>query len=237
MVRLINEADHRYGRLVVIDYIAKDKHGWCCQCDCGNQVVVVGSDLRRGHTQSCGCLQRDRSSEALTKDMTGWVFGQLTAVCRERGTHRVSWRCRCECGNELVVNANSLRQGLTRSCGCLRRLPRGEAAFNSLIGSRKREARGRRHKWELTKDQFRVLTQRPCCYCGSPPGQVSRGPDLNGEYIYNGLDRVDNSRAYSIDNVVPCCGSCNWAKQKMTVEQFREWVCRIYKHFVLTKIT
>ena len=39
---------------------------WSCKCDCGNTVVVRGGNLRRGLTQSCGCLQRERASEART---------------------------------------------------------------------------------------------------------------------------------------------------------------------------
>ena len=57
------------GRLVVIREYGRDKHGnvlWLCRClgkngnDCGNEVVVSTNDLRSGHTQSCGCLQREQ---------------------------------------------------------------------------------------------------------------------------------------------------------------------------------
>lgn len=33
---------------------------WLCVCECGNNIVVTGSDLRRGHTISCGCLKKER---------------------------------------------------------------------------------------------------------------------------------------------------------------------------------
>jgi hypothetical protein len=51
---------HRYGRLVVREK-APRLHGqrWVCACDCGTQVVVYGSKLRRGETRSCGCLNRE----------------------------------------------------------------------------------------------------------------------------------------------------------------------------------
>ena len=58
-----------FGRLIVIREAGRDKHGnvlWLCRClgkngnDCGKEVVVSTNDLRRGHTQSCGCLQRER---------------------------------------------------------------------------------------------------------------------------------------------------------------------------------
>lgn len=54
------------------------------------------------------------------KDLTGMVFGRLTAVKQDGFTkHRLSkWLCKCECGNEKVVISGNLRSGTTTSCGC-----------------------------------------------------------------------------------------------------------------------
>lgn len=60
----------RFGMLVVEEREKNGKYGdamWLCLCDCGNKVVVRAGDLRRGSTQSCGCLQRRLSSERKTK--------------------------------------------------------------------------------------------------------------------------------------------------------------------------
>lgn len=56
-------------------------------------------------------------------DLTGLRFGRLVAISRVGVTKNgnVRWLCQCDCGNTNVVNAYSLRKGLTRSCGCLRR--------------------------------------------------------------------------------------------------------------------
>lgn len=56
-------------------------------------------------------------------DLTGRKFGKITAV--RLGAHSASgnnrrWVCVCECGNESLVHARNLLQGMTRSCGCLR---------------------------------------------------------------------------------------------------------------------
>lgn len=59
-------------------------------------------------------------------DMTGRVYGRLTVLERvgsvfyRNGQSVPTWRCRCECGREVVVRGISLRNGTTRSCGCLR---------------------------------------------------------------------------------------------------------------------
>lgn len=55
----------KFGRLTAIRPVGRDKAGsilWECECECGGMVVVLVGDLRRGHTQSCGCLQRERVS-------------------------------------------------------------------------------------------------------------------------------------------------------------------------------
>lgn len=53
-------------------------------------------------------------------DMLGKKFGRLTILAREKNSRlRVArWRCRCDCGNTLVTQGNSLRRGATQSCGC-----------------------------------------------------------------------------------------------------------------------
>lgn len=60
-----------FGRLTVIERAEKnDIHGnarWICRCTCGAEVIVNGTSLIRGHTQSCGCLHREITSKLLTK--------------------------------------------------------------------------------------------------------------------------------------------------------------------------
>lgn len=55
-------------------------------------------------------------------DLTGETFGRLTVISRvvDENSKATKWLCRCECGNECIVHAGSLRGGYTKSCGCLR---------------------------------------------------------------------------------------------------------------------
>lgn len=56
----------KFNRLTALRYVGmnKDKHAlWECVCDCGNVVVVQGSNLRSGNTKSCGCYNIDRIKE------------------------------------------------------------------------------------------------------------------------------------------------------------------------------
>jgi len=57
----------RFSRLVVLKEVGRDKCCrvlWECKCDCGNKTIVNSNSLRRGDTKSCGCLQKERTSEA-----------------------------------------------------------------------------------------------------------------------------------------------------------------------------
>lgn len=63
MVDLVGE---KYGRLTVVgfDRLQNRKTYWHCVCDCGLTVIATGNNLRSGNTKSCGCLQREKASQA-----------------------------------------------------------------------------------------------------------------------------------------------------------------------------
>jgi len=65
MGKAIDLTGQRFGRLAVVEMAGHNKHGqrlWRCICDCGNDAEVLGFLMRRGETQSCGCLQREATS-------------------------------------------------------------------------------------------------------------------------------------------------------------------------------
>jgi hypothetical protein len=129
----------KFGRLAVIEVAAPHADGrryWRCRCDCGQEIDIRGDQLRRGITQSCGCLQRETAARLGHKakggppgrnirDLTGIRSGRLIAVALAGTTggqqSQALWRCQCSCGNEIVVAAGHLASGHTRSCGCLQR--------------------------------------------------------------------------------------------------------------------
>lgn len=69
MGRKIEMSGKRYGRLLVVSESHKGRGGfyWNCICDCGSETTVLGTDLRRGHTKSCGCYNREMSEVKNTK--------------------------------------------------------------------------------------------------------------------------------------------------------------------------
>jgi len=120
-VKKIDLTGQRFGRLTVISE-AGHKHGelaWLCKCDCGKELVVTGYKLRSGHTQSCGCIVSEKARH-FAHDLTSQRFGRLTVIERAgRIGSYAAWKCRCDCGKEVVVASHQLKQGLVKSCGCL----------------------------------------------------------------------------------------------------------------------
>ena len=59
----------KFGRLTVLSFKGRNKQYdslWECECECGTIKTIRGGVLKNGHTQSCGCLQKERTSSAKT---------------------------------------------------------------------------------------------------------------------------------------------------------------------------
>lgn len=57
----------KFSRWTVLECAGHDKYGqslWRCKCDCGNEALVTGYDLRGARSKSCGCLQREAASKS-----------------------------------------------------------------------------------------------------------------------------------------------------------------------------
>lgn len=107
------------------------KSYWVCECDCGIIKSIYAYNLKSGHTQSCGCYQRQRTSESNTNNLINQHFGKLTVIDRAGSDKYGSalWKCRCECGKEVICWGNNLIQGRNQSCGCLK----GSYGENQII--------------------------------------------------------------------------------------------------------
>ena len=171
-------------------------------------------------------------------NLKGKKFGRLMVVedlgITHDGGYRL-WGCECDCGSKKAVRSRELMQGHTKSCGCLsterliamhdkNKLPEGESAFNSLYSSYKKSAMRRNYPWELTIDEFKVLTKQDCYYCGIPPSNIVYKGFTNGGYLTNGVDRINNLLGYTLANARSCCKQCNIAKGVLSEDEFYKWV-------------
>lgn len=110
--------NRRFGKLIAVRPDGKSKSGrvkWLCVCDCGVKKSILAHSLKNGETRSCGCEQY---KHAPRENLSGQKFGRLTALEYLAGS---AYRCRCDCGEEITVSTDRLKNGATRSCGCLRR--------------------------------------------------------------------------------------------------------------------
>jgi len=183
--------------------------------------------------------------EMIGKKFSKWLVLKRASPIEAKDKKRSQWHCICECGVEKVCDGYHLRTGQTKSCGCFsreqarekRRLHPGESGRNQLYLKYKESARVKNQVFNLDKDFFTKITQKNCHYCNIEPhrfyrnnGGRSKEAREYSSYRYNGIDRKDNLKGYSEDNVVSCCMRCNYMKKDMPYEIFLEIILQIAKN-------
>jgi hypothetical protein len=179
-----------------------------------------------------------------TIDITGQRFNRLVVIERvekpkEKNDTGSYWRCVCDCGKEIVVSRKNLMGKHTMSCGCLliefrnsgcgKKKEFGLASLNQLFNSYKMGAKRRNIEFEMSILEFKTETSKNCFYCGKKPLMSGGMKKLNGEYFYNGIDRINNNLGYKINNVVSCCKYCNRMKSDMSTQEFLDHIKLIYE--------
>lgn len=173
-----------------------------CRCDCGNECDVRASRLKAaGDDISCGCRTATKRSRSMTgrgfQDLTGQVFGRWTVVCQAEslvegsGRKATMWHCRCECGTERDVRAGTLKNGMSKSCGCLK--------HDTL--SVARELTGRRFgRWTVVgsggscEQRGRAVKMWTCrCECGTERDVVEQSL-VTGKSVSCGCYRIEKLR-------------------------------------------
>jgi hypothetical protein len=145
-------------------------------------------------------------------------------------------KCNCDCGNTTITRVWSLKNKKTQSCGCFnadkQRLLGNTAAMNAVYSSRRADAKRRYLTFSLTKDEFKAMASQLCFYCDAEPANEYGSNMYSENFIYQGIDRIDNSKGYVYSNCRPCCKYCNMAKSNQTEEEFLNRIKRIYKKSV-----
>lgn len=139
---LMDLTGQKFGRLTVIerDNSKPKGHGkpvyWICQCDCGTIKSVKADHLRRGYTQSCGCLHKEIVSKTFTKDVTNQKFDYLTAIKPLYiNSHKETvWLCKCDCGNFCEKSIGELNtKDRIKHCGHLFIKSVGEERIKDIL--------------------------------------------------------------------------------------------------------
>lgn len=115
MKRRVDLTGRVFGHLKVLNFSHEEgQHNyWLCVCDCGKEKTIRANNLTTGHTKSCGCRR-------IKDDLTDQKFGKLLVLGYSHNNHNIAhWKCRCDCGTNLIVQAGHLKSGTTKSCGCI----------------------------------------------------------------------------------------------------------------------
>lgn len=181
-------------------------------------------------------------------DLTGKKFYRLTVL--KQAPHdkgEIKWECLCDCGKIKLVTRSKLLGERIKSCGCLNDEMR-KSRTNKMTQIRTKyspqEATARKiwssrySDGNIGFDQFLNLASKNCHYCDSPPSNKynealgdkrrSIAAKSEGLFVYNGLDRINQSLSHNIDNVVTCCKICNMTKRNMNHDEFVELIIKIY---------
>ena len=169
--------------------------------------------------------------------LIGKKFGRLTVV--SFAGRYLGYDCICDCGNKTIARGWALKTGRHQSCGCLvkermraRTLPNFQSLKNDIYRNYKTSAKRRKYEFLLTQEEFDRLTQENCYYCGTKPLMTYTWEGKKKEhedFRYNGIDRKDNAKGYTVENSVSCCRICNNSKNILTQEEWFEWIKRIYE--------
>lgn len=200
-----------------------------------NNGESVGCDT----TGNIGKLNRNVLLPAIIKpsgrkipNLTGTKFGRLEVVSYVGDVapdkYVSKWLCRCECGGKKIVRSDLLKSGLTKSCGCLyarkgnnNPLWRGVGELSKTVLTRIREdAKIRKIHFNLSLEflwDLFLKQNRQCALTGDPIGFGKTGRDSNRSAS---LDRKDPSLGYIEENVQWVHKDVNFAKQRMTQEEF-----------------
>ena len=162
-------------------------------------------------------------------DLTGTRYSRLVAIKYSRtGSGYKGWECMCDCGNTVVVHTQSLRRGLTKSCGCLQQESRTKhGKYKTLEYNTWRRIKSR--CVDKSKHNYYLYGGRGIKVCDRWVNSFENFLEDMGERPSkdHSIDRIDNDGDYSPEN-------CRWATKQQQIDNKRNSITINYKGKKLT---
>lgn len=171
-------------------------------------------------------------------ELTGQRFGNWTVIGRSQNMRSpsVRWSVRCACGQISSRQSTPLRRGTSTCCNvcAAKKMLKSSSEIRNRFSGYRANARSRGIEFALTVEQFTEITAKNCHYCDVQPKEFIRCRSKHHpqKYLFNGIDRKDNSLGYTPENSLPCCEFCNFRKGKCSYEDFISWMQRITRIWI-----
>jgi hypothetical protein len=255
-------------QLTIVQFTEKNKHRqkMCLvSCSCGASKIIRFSLFKSGTQKHCGAaihrMELNKKKGSVFK--SGDKYNCLTFLRFEKQNKHNSpmWLCLCDCGKEKIILASSVKNGHTKSCGCLPNAitintekSKNLTELDTIRYAARSVYRQSYKDGNLSFEDFLILSQKNCFYCGaSRLNKTHLVYKTNGEkkvlsskreysghqknpdayFVYNGLDRIDSKLPHDKENLVPCCYICNKMKLASSLEEFVCQIKKIHDHMSL----
>ena len=114
-------------------------------------------------------------------------------------------------------------------------MPIDYLGLSQVYSQYKASANNRNLLFNLELSLVEQIILSDCYYCGNKPSNSVKLRD-GQYYLYNGIDRIDNTKGYLPENVRPCCVDCNYMKHVNSEKDFLSKVIKIYNNLNLNNV-
>lgn len=172
------------------------------KCSICNLISSVRKD---GAGKNCRKCQAKLNHKLIKpKNIQGLKYGKLLVISLSHVDKQAYWKCKCDCGNECIIQGNRLRSGKTQSCGCIIKTQKGlsnspayrswhgmiQRCYDTTVSHYKRYGAKGIHVCDRWKNSFHLFLL-----------------DMGERPLGKTLDRIDSNQGYFPEN-------CRWASTK-----------------------